>query len=156
MYQFLQCAIFTTWAINITGRHFVVCLFSCVTFAAALNRANRGRPPPLLSPLARYRGCGASSTRELTDPVQGLPGRGGPQRRLLMTPEYRKKKHPQNQGSLFMFHTASMTKKRKIQMFGTCQCFHVLPRAATNYHFHSKSTNLDYFLDESIIFLENV
>lgn len=133
---------FTTCAINITGRHFVVCLFSCVTFAAALSRANRGRPPPLLSPLARYTGCGASSTRELTDLVQGLPGREGPQRRLLMTPEYRNKKPPQNQGSHFMFHTASMTEKRKIQMFRTCQCLHVLPRAATNYHFYSKSINL--------------
>lgn len=91
MYRFLHCTIFIAGVISITGRHFVVCLFSCITFVAALSRANHGRLPPLLSPLGRCTECGASSRPALTDPVQGLLGRGDLQRHPLMTPENKNK-----------------------------------------------------------------
>lgn len=87
----------------------VVFLFSCVTFAAALSRADRGRLPPLWSPLDRYIGCGASSRPALTDPARGLPGRGGLQRHPPMIPENRHKSN-QNQQWYLMFHTATMIK----------------------------------------------
>ena len=72
---------------NMIGEIFIINIIIFATFAEALSRANRGRLPPLLSPLAHCTESGALSKPTLTDPVQGLQEMAGLQRHPQRTPD---------------------------------------------------------------------